>query len=597
MKLPIRIALAEAIVITLIAGCGGGGGSNAAAGGTAPAPAPALAATNSTNSVTPAPAPAPTPAPTPTPAPAPAPSGPMVTIPAAGTDTLFTSVTPTADAAEKGMFGPLADWPFIGLHASLLPNGKVLTHGASQVFDATTGQLKDAQLGFDFDEWTPSQGIGASSHRTLIDPLRFDSFCSSTKMMSDGTLMIAGGNGPPYGGNGDQTTLSHRFDPVSGQLTAMLSRLNFQRWYGTMVRMPDDSLVIMGGGDAYAGGNYYAPTALVSTTPEVFTREAGWQVMTGAASDTAFGRGYSAWFYPRAWVAPSGKIFGISHKQMWELDAAGNGSIRMTGRIATENVGPASSAVMYDAGKILQVGGGQLVNEDRGVPGQNAATTIDINGAQPVVTTAAPMNFPRNWPNATVLPDGRVLVNGGGRIGNADDGAPDAVYDTELWNPDTGQWTIGARATRIRVYHSVAMLLPNGTVLTGAGGVPGPEDNRNMEVYYPPYLFKRTGSTVGWADRVRMTSISQQLAYGSSFALLTSDARRIKAVKMISIGAVTHSHNMDQRKIALPHSQTGNNLTVSLPSNRALLPPGHYLLFVLDDSGVPSRGHIVELKK
>src|SRR3954467_1150545 len=117
--------------------------------------------------------------------------------------------------------------------------------------------------------------------------------------------------------------------------------------------------------------------------------------------------------------------------------------------------------------------------------GSALATVVDITGTNPVVTEAAPMSFARQWPSATVLPDGRVVVTGGTRFGN--NGGADAIYPAELWDPASGIWTTGASAAQMRVYHSAAILMPNGAVLSTGGGAPGPVNNLNAELYFPPY--------------------------------------------------------------------------------------------------------------
>src|SRR5690606_29291188 len=138
------------------------------------------------------------------------------------------------------------------------------------------------------------------------------------------------------------------------------------------------------------------------------------------------------------------------------------------------NVGPTSTAVMFAPGRILQVGGNGYY-DGHPTPSSAQATVIDINGADPVLTETAPMSVGRQWANATVLPDGKVVVTGGTR--RANNGGSDAVYHAELWDPATGTWTDGASAAVVRVYHSAALLMPNGTVLSTGGGAPGPVNN------------------------------------------------------------------------------------------------------------------------
>jgi hemin uptake protein HemP len=44
------------------------------------------------------------------------------------------------------------------------------------------------------------------------------------------------------------------------------------------------------------------------------------------------------------------------------------------------------------------------------------------------------------------------------------------VLPTEIWNPDTDTWTVGASLAIARLYHSSALLLPDGRVLIAGGG-------------------------------------------------------------------------------------------------------------------------------
>jgi galactose oxidase len=132
---------------------------------------------------------------------------------------------------------------------------------------------------------------------------------------------------------------------------------------------------------------------------------------------------------------------------------------------------------------------------------------FDINrSGQPVVQDIAPMHYPRQWANSLVLSDGQVLVTGGSTF--ADNNGPNAVYAAEIWNPKTGQWTVGANAANYRGYHSATALLPDGTVLSMGGGGPGPVSNFNAEIYYPPYFFTKSGAGSVLATRPHIVSLS-----------------------------------------------------------------------------------------
>ena len=152
----------------------------------------------------------------------------------------------------------------------------------------------------------------------------------------------------------------------------------------------------------------------------------------------------------------------------------------------------------------------------------------------------------------------------------------------ELWDPAQDSFTELASATRYRGYHSIALLLPDGRVLSSGG-----DNEPNAEVFSPPYLFK--------GARPVVTSTPSSITYGESFSVDTPDATSITAVTLVRLSAVTHAFNMNQRFLRLAFSQTPGGLTVTAPSGAKIAPPGHYMLFVLNAAGVPSIAPIVRL--
>lgn len=201
------------------------------------------------------------------------------------------------------------------------------------------------------------------------------------------------------------------------------------------------------------------------------------------------------------------------------------------------------------------------------------------------------MAFPRIYHTLTLLPDGTVLATGGGRTTDAVDlSATNVVYEAELWSPVTETWTTLARMSTPRLYHSTALLLPDGRVLVAGGGLffgsPDPTDQLSAEIYSPPYLFKGTRPTI--------TSAPTTLQYGTSFSMATPDAARIATVSLIRLGSVTHSFNFDQRFLKLTFQQISGGLSVQAPANANLAPPGYYMLFLVDTNGVSSVASIVQ---
>jgi hypothetical protein len=198
------------------------------------------------------------------------------------------------------------------------------------------------------------------------------------------------------------------------------------------------------------------------------------------------------------------------------------------------------------------------------------------------------MHFGRRQMNATLLPDGTVLATGGSSLPGFDKPAG-AVLQAELWDPKTEQWTVMAAETRYRGYHSTAALLPDGRVLVGGGGHPNSAAGAqtNFEIYSPPYLFKGPRPTIADAP--------EQMAYNRQYLVQTPNTASIASVSLIRLSSVTHAFNQNQRIAHLQFTRTTNGLTITTPLSPTLAPPGHYMLFIVDDKGVPSVARIVQV--
>jgi hypothetical protein len=500
-------------------------------------------------------------------------------------DPLLQGLVVTNDAASVGMWSPSRSWPLVSIHTALLPDGTVLTFGSP------VGQ--GAQDGRTFVRWDPL----SNQMTTTPNAQGVNSFCAAAVLQPDtGSLLISGGN---------EAAQSSLFDAASGAASPVSSTLASDRWYGTMTMLADGRSLMTGGSFPYAINVWQNPGSQqslnsVSMTPEIFTPGVGWSSLFGANSREAFGPDHNRWWYPHQWVAPDGTVFGISSEKWWRLDPSGNGSIIALGDFKTgqndttrPNIGPTSTAVLYDVGLVLQVGGNGYTNEQDTVSSERA-TVIDINGDSPIITDVASMQFRRQWLNSIVTPNGEVIVTGGTQRG--DRGNPDAVYQAELWDPDTRTFRGLASASIIRNYHSTTILLPNGTIFSSGGGVPGPVTNFNYEIFYPPYLFQASSGADVLADRPRMVSIDgAHFAYATSFQVEMADSRAISRVAIIGLGTTTHSFDMGQRYYAASFSQSGNVLTVNAPPGPNLAPPGFHQLFTVDAAGVPSRGFVVSL--
>lgn len=474
----------------------------------------------------------------------------------AGIHAGLTTAIPTgpSNASTGGLFGPAVSWPIIPLHMVLLPSGRVLSYGT----DAKGAQ--GAQ--FIYDVWDPARGTGVDAHLVLPNTTGTDIFCSAQSLMwNSGTALLAGGDrivGGKRNYSNNKTTL---FDTSTNNLSAGPA-MQYPRWYASIVPLPDGRKLVVGG---------RADPQTSVLVPELYDPAAGWTTLTGATSQSAF----QDYYYPRAFVAPSGNVFLLtSNTVMMSISVSGVGSISRYSVQAPSSI-YALPTVMVSPGKLLSVRSAKVV-------------TVDINGKLPVVATTGNLSQTRLWASATVLPDGHVVVTGGSQVMNQLIGV---AYNAELWDPATGVWTLGAAATKPRLYHSNALLLPDATVLTGGGGAPGPVKNLNAEIYYPPYLFLPSGQP---APRPSLVTAPGDIAVGASFAATVGATDQISRVTFVRAGSATHSVNLEQRFLDLPFSQTGSTITASLPTNANVVSPGYWMLFVWQN-GVPSVAQIVRV--
>lgn len=460
-------------------------------------------------------------------------------------------------AATAGMFGAPIPWPIIAIHVVLLQDGRVMSYGTDEK------GMQGAK--FVYDVWNPLQGTGSDSHWVLPNTTYTDIFCSAQAVIwSTGQVLITGGDQTVGGRRHYGYNQVELFTPWTVSLTS-LAPMQSVRWYPTMLPMPNGEMLVLGGRST--------PTPSTPVlTPEVFNTETGWRSVPGAGPTLGLGNIAFNWYYPRAFVNTAGQVVLIGNEgTMFTLDISGNGSFTRwpTPTLPGDRTLP---TLMYAPDRVLSVRQGA------------AAEIIDIGGPAPAVTPTGSLSQNRYWANGTVLADGRVLVNGGSMQANSLTGEADAV---EIWDPATGQWSMGASAAKPRLYHSSALLLPDATVLTAGGGAPGPVRNLNAEIYYPPYLYRRDGSGLP-AARPMLANLPLAAAPGALVSATVGDGQTIQAVTLVRAGTATHSTNLDQRFFNLPFLQNGAQLAVALPAGQTVLPPGHYMMFAFDSQGVPS---------
>ena len=459
------------------------------------------------------------------------------------------------DEHVAGRWGPLTDWPVVGVHVALMPDGKVLAYDS--VGDKATETYASARP-------SPARRSGTRSsgtHTPATVLTGYNVFCSGLAHLPDGTLFLAGGNKDSSLHGIKQTHV------YNGAAWALGADMSVERWYPSVTPLSNGEMLITEGGP---------------DLPEVRTTTGSIRPLSTASLNLPL--------YPWLDVAPDGRAFYSGPDQtMRAVTTSGTGSWQTLGQRDGINRDYGGHAV-FDTGKILVAGGGGSSRDAR---------VIDINGAGPVTSATAPMAFGRRQHNLTVLADGSVLANGGNSSGAGLVDLTSGVYAAERWDPATGMWTTLAAESATRQYHSTSLLLADGRVLSSGGGICGTCDAvgylaKNAQVFTPPYLFKADGSGE-LAPRPAITSAPATAAYGSALAIATPDAAAIRKVGLVRLGAVTHSVNMEQRYVPLTYTAGTGTLTATAPANANLAPPGVYMLFLVDAAGVPSVAHMVTL--
>ncbi|MBY0373616.1 MAG: DUF1929 domain-containing protein, partial [Bryobacteraceae bacterium] len=456
-------------------------------------------------------------------------------------------VTNASNPSVSGQWSPVQNWPIVTVHGVLLHTGKVL------IFDRPSA-------GPTARVWDP-----VTNTFTAVPNSTTDLFCAGHVSLADGRVLVVGGHGggAPYWGTADVNI----FDPV-GMTWTLVRSMAFRRWYPTATALPDGRVLAMSG--ASVAITDYVPT------PEIYDpRNNTWTRLDAAALTMPT--------YPQMFVLPDGRV---ANTGTYEYPTATRILNLSTQSWTTLDPTPREgAAVMYEAGKVLKAGS----VADSGFSGPSLSTSfaIDFTAQAPGWQQLGNMAYPRAHHNMTILADGQVLVTGGG---TQRDGyyVANAVYHAEMWSPVTKAWTTMAPQARPRLYHSIAMLLPDGRVLSSGGGRDGPGvDQLNAEIYSPPYLFK--------GARPAITTAPDVVEYGTNFAVQTPDAASIAAVHLIKIGAPTHGFDEDQRLVKLSWTAGAGILTVQSPANANLAPPGHYMLFLVNQAGVPSVAKIMRL--
>jgi Domain of unknown function (DUF1929)/Carboxypeptidase regulatory-like domain len=442
-------------------------------------------------------------------------------------------------ASSQGQWSSLQNWPARAVHATLLPDGRVF-------FVSYYGESLNPNI------WDPVSNTFSPTAAST-----YALFCAGHTSMADGRVFIAGGHIADYTGYAHAVI----FDPFKNTLT-QVPDMNEGRWYPTTTELANGDILVLSG-DVNSN-------TVTDTLPQIYQVATNtWRNLTSAQLMQAL--------YPVMFVSPNGKVVYAGPEPLSRyLDTTGNGAWTTLATRKFSGWRDYGPGVMYETGKILDVGGSD--------PPTATAESIDLTAVTPAWALTGSMHFARRQHNAVVLPDGKVFIVGGSS-GSGFDDSTNPVLPTEMWDPATGQFTVMPSIAVYRGYHSTAILLPDGRVLSAGGNVGG----ANAQIYSPPYLFNGARPTI--------SSAPTSVGYAQTVFVGTPDAAAITKIAGIRLPSVTHTFDESGRYIHLNFTQGTGGLNVTMPANGNLAPPGYYMLFILNGSGAPSVAKIINISQ
>ena len=498
-----------------------------------------------------------------------------------GSTQVFAQVVST-DPLVVGRWSAPFVIPVVGVSAVLLHTGKVMFWSYDPVNYHNPKKGNDG-VGY---IWNPATRMGYN-----IPPPE-NIWCAGHTILSDGRVYVAGGNlrypdgNAPAGQSAWEGSLTnYTFNPIA-EIWAKQPDMLRGRWYPTVTKLADNRVVITSGIDETGSG-------AINNVVEVLTPDPN---MDGIGKINAVGFHNSSGLYPLQFLLPSGQMLeaGPGADSSFQLNPA---TWNWSGlpRMMSDHYYLGSGASYTDASvspnrQLVMVAGGYNYNP----PLVNAPVAVNewIDGFNPAMGWRPYPQFQtaRHNHNTVMLPDGAMLTVGGNRgvYGYELPELSSELYSKPAGDP-TGVWNKVAPHTIQAAYHSTAILLPDATVLLSQDDMDSSAAaafQHKAQVYSPPYLFRGAQPVI--------TAAPASASYGQSFQVLTNRNAMAGAV-LVAPAATTHGNDMHQRVIKLQTQQLSNGLNVTVPASSAVVPPGHYMLFVMDSDGIPSVAKFVRI--
>ncbi|KIW00731.1 uncharacterized protein PV09_07716 [Verruconis gallopava] len=477
-----------------------------------------------------------------------------------------------------GQWGMTIDFPVVPVAAAVTyDTGGVLAWAAwnplGNGWENTVGGVTVTAL------YNPSTGIVS---KAAVSNTQHDMFCPGINMDHNGQIVVTGGNDAP------RTSIYQTPNAV------WFAAPNMQqpRGYQAATTLSNGWTFTIGG--SWSGGIYKKNGEYYNPATNTWTMLNGADVTPMLTADTAglFRQDNHAWLF--AWKNQAVFQAGPSKAMNW-YTTTGNGGVTSAGTRSDATDQMCGFATMYDAvnGKVLAAGGSPNYSGSMAVNNAYIITIPGTVGAQAQVQKVAPMSFKRIFANGVALPNGQVFVVGGQDFGSPFNDDSSIMYP-ELYTPSTNTWTtMGAMAVP-RNYHSIALLMPDATVMVGGGGLCDGCDYNHYDgqIWQPPYLFDNNGNP---AVRPVIKSVSATTIKVGKAMSFTADSV-ITSIALVRLGSATHTVNTDQRRIPITPAFTGvTSYSFTIPSDPGIALPGYWMLFAMNSAGVPSLSKTIKI--
>jgi Glyoxal oxidase N-terminus/Domain of unknown function (DUF1929) len=517
--------------------------------------------------------------------------------------------------ANPGSFDIVGQSGVPAMHMGLLPNGRVVF--LDKIENYTQITLPDGYYAYS-SEYNPATNEAVGLQYAT------NSFCAGGMPLANGTFMAVGGNAPldfidPTVGDGftgiRYLTRSPTNPSYDGQnWVEPGNKLSTPRWYPSAQIMPDGSIFVASG-----SLNGDDPTVPANNNPtyEILNQN-GISSGVSVTMDILV-QNQPYYMYPFIHLMNDGNLFVFVSKMSQIFNVASNSIVTTFPELAGDyrtypNTGgsvlmPLSSANNY-APDIIICGGGPY--QDITAPTDASCGRIQPYSANPTWELDA-MPEGRCMVEGNLLLDGTVLFLNGVNQGAEGFGeATNPTYEALIYNPNQplgSRWTVGASSTVGRLYHSVSIMLLDGTIMVaGSNPVqmpilePSAENpwvtEFRVEIYTPPYL---SGNNANLRPTNVAVNSGTTITPGGStfnlqFKLPNTNTQTIQVV-LYYTGFVTHAVHMGHRMVYLDYTGLVQNaasqsITVTPPPSHNITPPGYYMLFVVAN-GVPSMGQMI----